>query len=131
MAKIKQPPRGPRNPYVAAVRDPKGLFRQKAAKSDAERADQRDPFSRNAKYKASVEDFDMDELEEGLQHGDTVEVTVKDEKGRKVKKKGMVKNPKAPLGLVGLTVDGKYALFPEDKAELVSESLARLIELSK
>jgi hypothetical protein len=137
MAKDKLPRTFARNPYVAAVRNPQGPFREKTAKSDAERADQRDRFSRNAKYKASVEDFDMtdDDLEEGFQHGDevNVEVTGTDEAGKKTKttKTGMVKNPKAPLGMVGITVDGKYALVPEDELTLVEEALARMIELSK
>ncbi len=124
MAKNKQPPRGPRNHLAVAVRNPQGPFRQKAAKSDAERAEQRDRFSRHAKYKASPEDFDMEDenLDEGFQVGDEV---------RHKGKTGMVKNPKAPLGMVGLTIDGQYALVPEDQIELIEESLRRMRELSK
>lgn len=117
-----------RNPYVAVVRDPKGPFREKAAKSGAEREAQRDRFSRNAKHKGKIID---EEIAEAFQHGDTVELEVKGKDGKPVTKTGMVKNPKAPMGLVGLTLDGEYALIPEEDLKLVIESLARMIELSK
>jgi hypothetical protein len=121
MPKNKIPPR-PRNPFVKSVRDPKGIYREKTAKSTAEREDQRDPFSRNAKYKAGVEDFDMSDIEEGFQFGDPVE-----HKGQK----GKVKVPNGPMNMVGITIDGEYALVPEDELKLLTESLARMIELSK
>lgn len=128
MAKDKKPA-NPRNHLAVAVGNPTGIFRQKAAKSGAERADQRDQFSRNAKYKVQPRKIDLEE--EAFQHGDAVNVKMVDDKGKPVTKKGMVKIPKAPLGMVGLTVDGQYALVPEDKVTLIAESLARMIELSK
>jgi hypothetical protein len=110
-----------RNPYAASLRT-NGVYRPKVAKSVADRAKHRDGWERDAKYKVGVEDIDMDDIEEGFQHGDSVTF-----KG----KEALVKTPHAPLGMVGITLDGKYALVPEDQLELVAESLARMIELSK
>lgn len=116
-----------RNPMAASLRT-NGLYRPKAAKSTDERARQRDAWDRTAKHKSR----DDVELEEGFQHGDFVELDGGvDEEGKLVKKKGMVKNPKGPMGMLGITVDGEYSLVSEDDVKLVTEALARMIELSK
>lgn len=120
-----------RNPFAAQLQT-NGQFRPKVAKSASDRAKQRDGWERVAKYKTTA--LAVDDLEESFQIGDEVTVPVETEKdGKKttVTKKGMVKNPKAPLGMVGLTIDGQYTLVHEDKVKLIAESLARMIELSK
>ncbi len=120
-----------RNPFAAQLQTNR-QFRPKVAKSALERAKHRDGWERVAKYKTTA--LEIEAFEEGFQIGDEVSVPVEveqDGEKRTVTKKGMIKNPKAPLGMVGLTVDGQYELVQADKVKLIAESLARMIELSK
>ncbi len=119
-----------RNPIAKALRDPS--LRARRGKSTEERADQRDQWSRNAKYKKNDPIVEASKF----QIGDDVKVPVdkKKKKGEKREKghdEGMVKTPNGPADLVGVTVDGKYCLYHEDELTLIQESLQRLWDLSQ
>lgn len=75
------------------------------------------------------------ETSELFQVGDRVKVKVKveDNNGKtKVEdKEGIVKEPNAPRGLLGITVDGKYSLVEPQHATIIEESLSRMRKLAR
>lgn len=105
------------------------MFREKVSKNSADRMEQRDRFSRKAKHKAIPEEVYMDEdQEQTIQIGDTVSVD-----GRE----GMVKDPDAPYGMIGVSFDGTYELVDPnggskiDLVRQIDEALEDMSRLSK
>lgn len=121
-----------RNPHVAVLR--KAEFRPRVAKNVYDRAKQRDPFERGAKYPVSpLDDLEDDIVEEDLQIGDNVEYVGDDKKLKKELKgkTGLVKNPLGPAGLVGTVFDGIFTLIPEDKLKIIEENLMQMRRLTE
>lgn len=116
-----------RNPYVASLHRPE--YRTRVAKNAFDREKQRDKFDRSAKHKGNpLRDFD--DLNEELQIGDNVEYVSDDNKKLKGKK-GLVKNPLGPAGMVGAVFDGQYTLVDADKLKIIEESLQTMRDLAR
>jgi len=112
------------NPMAKMLRTEKASFQTRRTKTTDEKIAQNDGWDRNGKYKVNHLDVDDDGevVTETFQVGDNVTLDGK---------KGMVKNPSAPLGLVGVTVDGKYMLVHEDSLKLIEGHIQRMLDLSK
>lgn len=126
-----------RNPYQASLGKPQ--YQPKVSKSGKEREDQRDGWNRGGKHKTKPRDIEIDEEAEQeqktltLQLGDEVkyEGDGKQDDKELMGKEGLVKNPDAHYGQIGIVFDGQYSLVSPNKLKMIEESLERLRVLSE
>ena len=106
----------PRNPVARQLAE--RTFQQRVVPKASQKATKGDRWDRKGKHKRS------DPTE--FQVGDRIKI---ERKGKEVE--ALVKQPKAPRGQLGISVDGKYDLVEPGDAKVIEESLLRLQVISE